>query len=144
MNGHLRLLSSLDAMVSASYYMLLHLLESYSSQKGSSSSSLTFQCLKLQNIYDISVTLMHPHQQSSGHYIVVDSQGRWYYSSRQIIKEFTAKLSQVTWPAIEQDERDRAEYKMLIGAHFQPEHLVFADESHFNHLSLHRNYAWAP
>jgi len=50
----------------------------------------------------------------------------------------------VTRPAIEQDERDRAEYKMLIGAHFQPEHLVFADESHFNRLSLRRSYAWAP
>jgi hypothetical protein len=87
---------------------------------------------------------MHLHQQSSGHYIVVDSQGRWYYLSRQIIKEFTAKLSQVTRPAIEQDERDRTEYKMFIGAHFQPEHLVFADESHFNRLSLRRNYAWAP
>ena len=31
MNGCPRLLSSLDAMVSASYYMLLHLLKSYSS-----------------------------------------------------------------------------------------------------------------
>jgi hypothetical protein len=30
-NGRPRLLSSLDATVSASYYMLLHLLESYSS-----------------------------------------------------------------------------------------------------------------
>lgn len=28
--------------------------------------------------------------------------------------------------------------------HFQPEQLVFADESHFNHLSLQRNYGWAP
>ena len=50
----------------------------------------------------------------------------------------------MTQPAIEQDEQDRAEFKMLVGEHFQPEHLVFADESHFNHLSLQRNYAWAP
>ena len=53
-------------------------------------------------------------------------------------------LSQVTWPAIEQDERDRAEFKMLVGEHFMPEQLVFADESHFNRLSYRRDYAWAP
>lgn len=47
-------------------------------------------------------------------------------------------------PAIEQDERDRAEFKMLVGEHFQPHHLVFADESHFNRMSLRRNYAWSP
>jgi hypothetical protein len=42
----------------------------------------------------------------------------------------------VTRPAIEQDEQDRAEFKMLVGEHFEPYHLVFADESNFNRLSL--------
>ena len=55
-----------------------------------------------------------------------------------------ADLSQVTRPAIEQDERDRTKFKMLVGEHFKPEHLAFADESHFNRLSYRRSYAWAP
>lgn len=33
---------------------------------------------------------------------------------------------------------------MIIGAHYTPEQLVFADESHFNRITLRRNYAWAP
>ena len=33
---------------------------------------------------------------------------------------------------------------MLVGEHFEPYHLVFADESYFNHLSLPRNYVWSP
>ena len=33
---------------------------------------------------------------------------------------------------------------MLVGEHFMQEQLVFADESHFNRLTLRRNYAWAP
>jgi DDE superfamily endonuclease len=33
---------------------------------------------------------------------------------------------------------------MIVGEHFQPGHLVFADESHFNWLSLRRSYGWAP
>jgi len=51
---------------------------------------------------------------------------------------------QVTRPAIERDEDDRAAYKLLIGEHFQPEQLIFVDESHFNRLTVRRNYAWAP
>jgi hypothetical protein len=54
------------------------------------------------------------------------------------------KFCQVTRPAIERDEDDRAAYKLLVGEHFQPEHFVFADESHFNRLTLRRQYAWAP
>ena len=50
---------------------------------------------------------------------------------------------QIQRPAIEPDEVDRARYKMLVGEHFQPQHLVFADESHFNRLTLRRSYAWA-
>jgi len=44
--------------------------------------------------------------------------------------------SQITQPAVEHDEEDHANYKMLVGEHFLPGHLVFADESHFNQLSL--------
>lgn len=33
---------------------------------------------------------------------------------------------------------------MLVGEHFRPGHLVFADESHFNRISLRRSYGWAP
>jgi hypothetical protein len=51
---------------------------------------------------------------------------------------------QVTRPAVERDEADRANYKMLVGEYFRPGHFVFADESHFNRLSLRRQYAWAP
>ena len=35
-------------------------------------------------------------------------------------------------------------FKMIVGEHYQPEQLVFADESHFNRLTLRRNFAWAP
>jgi hypothetical protein len=31
----------------------------------------------------------------------------------------------------------------LIATHYRPEQLVFADESHFNRLTLRRPYAWA-
>jgi len=51
---------------------------------------------------------------------------------------------QVTRPAVERDENDRIAYKMLVGEHFLPEHLVFADECHFNRLSFRRDFAWAP
>ena len=33
---------------------------------------------------------------------------------------------------------------MLVGEHFRPGHLVFADESHFNRFTLRRSYGWAP
>jgi len=32
---------------------------------------------------------------------------------------------------------------MLVGEYFSPEHFVFADESHFNRLTLRRNFGWA-
>ena len=44
---------------------------------------------------------------------------------------------------MEQNEQDRQEYKTLIDAHFSPEQLVFADETHFNRLTLRRPYAWS-
>ncbi|KAM6497034.1 hypothetical protein JOM56_007507, partial [Amanita muscaria] len=43
---------------------------------------------------------------------------------------FTRK--KVNRPAIERNEIDRIAYKMLIGEHFRPFHLVFVDESHCN------------
>ena len=51
---------------------------------------------------------------------------------------------QVTCPAVKHDEADQANYKMLVGEHFRPGHFIFTDESHFNHLSLQQQYAWAP
>ena len=106
------------------------------------SGSLTFCCPTLPRIYDTSVTLMHPQLQSQEHCAIMDILERRYYLLRSIIESLESILSQVTQPVIEQSERDRAEFKMLVGEHFQPEHLVFADKSHFNRLSLRRNYAW--
>ena len=44
---------------------------------------------------------------------------------------------------MERNEEDREEYKRNISIHYRPEHLVFADESHFNRLTLRRPYAWS-
>ena len=44
---------------------------------------------------------------------------------------------------MERNEEDREEYKRNISIHYRPEHLVFADESHFNWLTLRRPYAWS-
>lgn len=49
----------------------------------------------------------------------------------------------VTRTALERNEQDRAEYRALIRTHFRPEQLVFADESHFNRLTLRRPFAWS-
>ena len=46
------------------------------------------------------------------------------------------QVCQVTRPALEHDEYDRAAYRLLIGEHFEPWQLVFAGESHFNRLTL--------
>lgn len=45
--------------------------------------------------------------------------------------------------ALERNEQDCIEYQTLIRTYFQPEQLVFADESHFNRLTLRRPYAWS-
>ncbi|KAG1908196.1 uncharacterized protein F5891DRAFT_937511, partial [Suillus fuscotomentosus] len=37
-----------------------------------------------------------------------------------------------------------AAYKMIVGEHFQPEHLVFADKSNFNRVLFRCDFAWAP
>ena len=34
-------------------------------------------------------------------------------------------------------------FKAIISQHYRPEQLVFADESHFNRLTLRRTYAWS-
>ena len=44
---------------------------------------------------------------------------------------------------MERNEQDREEFKNLIDTHFSPEQLVFADESHFNRLTLRRPFAWS-
>jgi DDE superfamily endonuclease len=44
---------------------------------------------------------------------------------------------------LERNEQDRAEFQTLIRTYFRPEQLVFADESHFNRLTLRRPYAWS-
>jgi len=50
----------------------------------------------------------------------------------------------VTRPAIERDEDDRAEYQLVIGTYYEPEHLVFIDESSFDRRVSHRPFGWAP
>ena len=44
---------------------------------------------------------------------------------------------------MEQNEQDREDYKRNTLVHYRPKQLVFADESHFNRLTLRRPYAWA-
>jgi hypothetical protein len=44
---------------------------------------------------------------------------------------------------MERNEQDRDEFKRNITIHYRPEQLVFANESHFNWLTLRRPYAWA-
>ena len=44
---------------------------------------------------------------------------------------------------MERNEQDREDFKRNIVVHYRPEQLVFADESHFNRLTLRRPYAWA-
>jgi transposase len=44
---------------------------------------------------------------------------------------------------LERNEEDREDFKRNIAVHYRPEQLVFADESHFNRLTLRRPYAWA-
>jgi hypothetical protein len=56
---------------------------------------------------------------------------------------FSSHQRQVTRCALERNEQDRQEYMALISAHYRPDQLVFADESHFNRLTLRRPYAWA-
>jgi hypothetical protein len=38
--------------------------------------------------------------------------------------------------------KDREEFRRIISTHYHPEQLVFAEESHFNRLTLRRPYAW--
>jgi hypothetical protein len=44
---------------------------------------------------------------------------------------------------LERNEKDREDFKRNVSVHYRPEHLVFADESHFNRLTLRRPYAWS-
>jgi hypothetical protein len=53
-------------------------------------------------------------------------------------------IRQVTRPAIERDEDDRARYQLIIGSHYEPEQMVFVDESAFDRRVSRRPFAWAP
>ena len=44
---------------------------------------------------------------------------------------------------MERNEEDQEVFQRNVHVHFRPEHLVFADESHFNRLTLRRSYAWS-
>jgi hypothetical protein len=61
-----------------------------------------------------------------------------HYFSQSMLTFF-----QLTHPALEQNEHDHREFKALINMYFQPEQLVFADESHFNRLTLRRPHTWS-
>jgi hypothetical protein len=45
---------------------------------------------------------------------------------------------------MEQDEDDRAQYQLIIGSHYEPEQLVFVDESAFDRRITCCPFAWAP
>jgi transposase len=62
--------------------------------------------------------------------------------SRSLQREgYTMKM--ITRPALERNELDRATFRDIVNAHYRPEQLVFADESHFNRLTMRRPYAWS-
>ena len=45
-------------------------------------------------------------------------------------------------PALEHNEQDRTEFRDILTANYRAKQLVFADESHFNRLTLRRPYTW--
>ena len=55
---------------------------------------------------------------------------------------FTRK--KITRPALERDETDRAQYQLIIGMNYEPEQLVFVDESAFDRRTAQRPYGWSP
>jgi hypothetical protein len=46
-------------------------------------------------------------------------------------------------PALEQNDDERTAYKMLIGEHYKPAQLVFADESSYNRMTMRHPFAWS-
>jgi hypothetical protein len=58
--------------------------------------------------------------------------------------DLTVPIQQITHPAIEQDEDDHAQYQLIIESHYEPEQIVFVDESALaRHVSC-CPFAWAP
>ena len=53
-------------------------------------------------------------------------------------------MIQVTRPAQECNETDRVECQLLIRTYFEPNQLVFIDESAFDSQSARQPYDWAP
>jgi hypothetical protein len=51
---------------------------------------------------------------------------------------------QITRPAVERCEQDRADYQLIIGEHYHARQLVFTDESYLSRVSTRREYGWAP
>jgi len=54
---------------------------------------------------------------------------------------YTMKM--LTRSALERNEQDREEFKAIMARDYYPEQLIFADESHFNRLTLRRPFGWA-
>lgn len=52
-------------------------------------------------------------------------------------------MKTITRPALERDEQDRATFRNIVDTYYRPEQLVFADESHFNRLTMRRPYTWS-
>ena len=44
---------------------------------------------------------------------------------------------------MKRNEQERKQFKTVINTEYRPEQLVFANESHFNRLTMKRPYAWS-
>ncbi|QRV93328.1 DDE superfamily endonuclease [Ceratobasidium sp. AG-Ba] len=62
---------------------------------------------------------------------------------RQLIRSGLT-LKQLTRPAQEADEYERAGYMANVGMNYRTDQLVFVDESHCNRYTTHRKFGWSP
>jgi hypothetical protein len=51
---------------------------------------------------------------------------------------------QATRHALERNEDTRAEFQIRVAENYEPEQLVFVDESACNRTTTKRRYAWSP